>query len=193
MKKSFTTQRTARLLQFQDTLSGCLCGRSSLVRTRACTRSRSLRRLSGSPAACLGYSIQIAEKPLPFPGEQRGQDFSLHENSYFARFRVFAATCGREVKPTRPPIFFMTLPLQQLSLLHALDQRCHGVGIAGHRLCQLALGQAFVLKQGAHDSELVRSQSQMSDATSEGLVQTIPGPAQQRRQPAALGRVNRRF
>jgi hypothetical protein len=55
---------------------------------------------------------------------------------------------------------------------------------------QFTLRNSVLLDQGAHDGELIRGDVQVSGATPEGLVEAVPGAAQERWQALPFGRIN---
>ena len=89
----------------------------------------------------------------------------------------------------RAPVPFVRPAFNQAGPVHPLQQGSHRIGIAAHELGQIALGQPprVPFQERPHHRELVRRDAQVGDSPAKGLVQTIPGPAQQRRQPAATG------
>jgi len=68
---------------------------------------------------------------------------------------------------------------------HAVEDRGDGVGIAGHQVGDLSLGQAdaFGLAQPAEDCVVVGGDSKVGDTAAECLVEAVPTPAHQRREP----------
>ena len=78
--------------------------------------------------------------------------------------------------------------------LHTLDERRDGVRVTAHHLGQFALRDALGvgLDETPHGCELVGGCSAMSNAPAESLIESIPRPTKQRRQAAAVRRINRR-
>src|SRR5439155_1582000 len=90
-----------------------------------------------------------------------------------------------------PAILLVRFADQEPGLLHSLKQRGDRVGIAAHQLSQFALGDAIVLEESAHDRELVWSDFKLRGAAAKGLVEAVPGAAEQGGQALAFGRIDR--
>ena len=128
---------------------------------------------------------------FPLILRQHAEHFRLQSDGDLTRLVVFAFPVGLELKAVGPAVFLVGPAFEQAGLFHPLQQRRHGIRVAAHLLGQFALGDAARFKQRAHDRELVRRDAQVRDAAAKGLVQSIPGVAQEDGQAPAAGRVNR--
>ena len=129
----------------------------------------------------------MVEELFAFCFRQDTQDLFLQLESDRARFDVFLFSGGLKFQAVGAAILFMRFSLDQTGGLHAFEQRCDSVGIAGDKLGELALGNPFVFEQGPQHGELVRSDFEMGDATAKSLIKTVPGAAEQGGQALALG------
>jgi hypothetical protein len=98
---------------------------------------------------------------------------------------------GKPYSP-RAPIHRIRLPMYQAAHFHALEQRRHRVGIAGHLAGQFTLRQSSRgrLRQRSQDGVLVGGQFQVDNPAAEGLIQAEPSPTQEQRQ-ASFGHFRR--
>lgn len=95
-----------------------------------------------------------------------------------------------DLEAIRPAIFFVGLAFDQAGQFHSFQQRGDGIGVAGNEVSQFALSDAVVFEECAQDGELIWRDTEMGDAAAKGLVEAVPGAAQERREAAALGRVD---
>jgi len=133
-------------------------------------------------------------KKLFSPGSgQHLQDVGLQPQGDFPRLIVNTFAGRLQLDAPSAAVFFVRFARHQASRLHPLQKRRHRVWIAAHDMGEFLLAHTprIPFEQGAHDRELVRRHAEMRDATAKGLVQAVPGAAQQRGQTAALRRVNR--
>jgi hypothetical protein len=56
---------------------------------------------------------------------------------------------------------------------------------------EFTLGDPIMFQKGSHDRKLVRGNLEMGGATAKGLVETIPGLAEERRKAFAIRRIDR--
>ena len=86
----------------------------------------------------------------------------------------------------------MRFALEPTVVLHTLEQGGNSVGVAAHGASQFALGETggVTFAQGPQGGELVGRGAGMANLATEGLIQAVPGAAQQQRQAFALGRVD---
>ena len=84
-------------------------------------------------------------------------------------------------------ILFVGFAKEEPSFLHALQQRRNGIWIAAHELRQLTLRNAIIFEKCPYDRKLVGRDFEMRRSPAKGLVETVPGAAQQEREAFALG------
>ena len=133
----------------------------------------------------------MVEELFAFCFRQDTQDLFLQLESDRARFDVFPFSGGLKFEAVGAAILFVRFSLNQTGGLHSFQQRRDGVGIAGDKLGELALGNPFVFEQGPQHGELVRGNTRMGNSAAKSLVQAVPGPAKQRWQTAAFRRIDR--
>lgn len=153
-----------------------------------------LRRSSRRDLAGIGNEREMLQKFLPLSSRQHGENFRLQGQGQLPRQLVPAATGVAKLDAMGALVLLVARARDETGLLHAAEQGSHGVRIAGHQLRQLPLAQAggITFEQCPHDGELIRCDPEMRDAPAESLVQPVPGASQERRQPAALRRINGR-
>lgn len=127
---------------------------------------------------------QPIEKKFLVRNRKSPQNLSLQFHGNNRARLVFAAARRPQPKAEYPLVTALPLPLHQPAPLHPLHQGRNGVGIAGHPAGQILLGNPRVLLKRAQHGELVGRQIQRRQAPPEGLVQAVPGVAEQNRQPA---------
>ena len=125
-----------------------------------------------SLAAGVGDSRQIHQETFAFVCRQNRERFHLQDHGPFAHLRVFFPAEGQQFYAMGTAILFVPSSFQEAVLLHAFQERCHGVRVTAHELSQLTLGHAFgiAFEQNSHDREMVRSHAGVRDASAEGLV-----------------------
>ena len=134
----------------------------------------------------------MSEKLLPPAFSEDRECFGLQGDRDLARRFVTLLAPFQQRDAMGPLVPLMRLAFHQSRLFHALQQRGHGVGIAAHALRQFPLCQParLAFQQRAHHGELIRRDLQVRNAAAKRLVQAEPGPAQQRGQATALGRID---
>jgi hypothetical protein len=135
----------------------------------------------GDGAAGGGHCAEFLEEGIPAVLGQCAQDFLLQVEGNGPELAVDAAARGFEADAAGAPVPLVGVTLHPAVSFHALDQCGHGVGIAAHEFGQATLGEADALAFGevAHDDELVRSDAEVGDPAAEGLIEAVPGVAQE--------------
>jgi hypothetical protein len=135
----------------------------------------------GDGATGGGHCAEFFEEGIPAVLGQCAQDLLLQVEGNGPELAVDAAAGGFEADAAGAPVILVGVALHPTVGFHALDQRGHGVGIAAHEFGQATLGEADALAFGevAHDDELVRSDAEVGDPAAEGLIEAVPGVAQE--------------
>ena len=135
----------------------------------------------GDGAAGGGHCAEFLEEGIPAVLGQCAQDLLLQVEGNGPELAVDAAARGFEADAAGAPVMLVGVTLHPAVSFHALDQRGHGVGIATHEFGQPTLGEADALAFGevAHDNELVGSDAEVGDPAAEGLIEAVPGVAQE--------------
>jgi hypothetical protein len=141
--------------------------------------------IDGVPAG-VGNKGEVVEELFALCFRQDTQDLFLQFESNLAGFDVFPFSGGLQLEAVCAAILFVSFSLDQAGGLHAFQQRCDRVGIAGDEMRKFALGNAFVLKEGAQHGKLVGRNFEMGNAAAKSLVETVPGAPEQRGQALAF-------
>ena len=134
---------------------------------------------------------EVLEKFFAARGGEQSQNFQLQGAGEFARDLIAPPALGPQADAVGAAVLLVFRAFQQAGLFHAVHQRGDGVRVAGHQLGEFALRGAFVFEQRAHHGELVGRDAEVGDAPAEGLVESVPRAAQQRRQAAAVRGIDR--
>ena len=128
-----------------------------------------------SPATVLVFAALLFPHRDKFLGVRRGL---FDESVEMVPVSVLAAELA-----LRKPF----LPFNESSHFHSLNERRHGVGIAGDDCREFPLRDPVVFQEGAHYRKLVGSNLQMGRPTSKSLVQAVPGAPKQGGEPFPFG------
>lgn len=132
----------------------------------------------------------MTEERFPAALGQLGEDFGLQSDGDLPGSFVTFAPQRFQADEIGAPIAFIGLAFDEPGFFHAFQEGSYGIRIAGHEAGQFALGDIVMLEQGAHDGELIGRDAEVSDAATEGLVESVPGAAQKQRESAPFRRIN---
>ena len=149
-------------------------------------------RLAGGGVAGIGHGGQVAEEILARGRREDGEDFGLQLDGDGTGGVVFLLARRAEPDAVGSAVALVRGAEDQTGGFHALEHRGDRVGVAAHGFGELPLGHApgLAFQERAHDGELVGSDAKPGDAAAEGLVEAVPGPAQEGGEAPAFGRVD---
>ena len=128
---------------------------------------------------------QLLEEGLALVLGQGAEQGGLQVCGDVAQFGEFFGAGGQQHNAVRALVGLVRFSLHPAIVSHALEERRHGVGVAAHGAGDLALRHAggIAFAEGAQHGELIRRGAGMADAAAKGLIEPVPGAAQQQRQP----------
>lgn len=130
----------------------------------------------------------MGEEGIAFRRGNAGKDLVLKLEGDRLR-GVEAAAAGRDESETPgPTVVGVGFPAKESGLTHPFDEGGDGVRVGGHAPGQIGLGDSGTpgLGEVAQDRELVGSDVEVGDPAAEGLIEPVPGPAQEEGKPALV-------
>jgi len=147
--------------------------------------------LGGGEVAGVGEGGEVFEKGFALVFGENGEDFSLKIQGDLAGGVVSAAAAGEEADAAGAAVGLVGGALKEAAGFHAFEEGGNGVGVAGDNVGDLPLGEleGGGLDEGAEDGKLVGGEAGGEEAAAEGLVEAVPGAAEEGGEAAAGGRV----
>lgn len=140
----------------------------------------------------VGDEGEVLEEAFALVFGEDLEDFALEGDGDFADLGVGFTAMGEQANAVGAAITLVGEAFEESVALHPFKEGGDGVGIAADDLGDVLLGHSFFigLDEGAEDGELVRGDAGVDDAAAEGLVEAVPGAAEQKRKATALGSIN---
>jgi hypothetical protein len=133
--------------------------------------------------------FQFGQERVPAIFGESGKDLRLELEGELFRAREDLHALFQDDDAMRAPVTLMEFSGDQARFLHARKSGSDGVGVAGHEVRNLALGEAgrITFVEPSEDAELVRGDSQVGHSLAKSLIESIPGAPQQGRQTLLFG------
>jgi hypothetical protein len=137
--------------------------------------------------ARISHTFELFQKRFARVGWQDFEHFGLEVQRDLSKGSKALPAQGLEPNPTGAAILRIGRPANQPKPLHPVNQGRHRVRVAAHAPGQSHLGQprSIALGQITQNGVLIRSATGVGNPPPKGLVQPVPRPAKQNRQPTS--------